>query len=29
VKTEVIDRIVNSPSDRRKFIKRVGATGLV
>ncbi len=28
MKTEVIERIVNSPSDRRKFIKRVGATGL-
>jgi hypothetical protein len=26
--TEVIERIVNNPSDRRKFIKRVGATGL-
>jgi hypothetical protein len=28
VKTEVIERIVNSPSDRRKFLKRVGATGI-
>jgi len=28
MKTEVIERIVNNPSDRRKFIKRVGATGL-
>src|ERR1700733_6515310 len=28
MKTEVIERIVNSPSDRRKFIKRVGATGI-
>lgn len=28
MKTEVLERIVNSPSDRRKFIKRVGATGL-
>jgi Ferritin-like domain len=26
--TEVIERIVNSPSDRRKFLKRVGATGI-
>jgi hypothetical protein len=28
MKTEVIERIVNNPSDRRKFIQRVGATGL-
>jgi hypothetical protein len=28
MKTEVIDKIVNSPSDRRKFMKRVGVTGL-
>jgi hypothetical protein len=28
MKTEVIERIVNSPSDRRKFMKRVGATGI-
>jgi hypothetical protein len=28
MKTDVIERIVNSPSDRRKFLKRVGATGL-
>ncbi len=28
MKTEVLERIVNSPSDRRKFLKRVGATGL-
>src|ERR1700678_2816347 len=28
MKTEVIERIVNSPSDRRKFMKRVGMTGL-
>jgi hypothetical protein len=28
MKTDVLDRIVNSPSDRRKFMKRVGATGL-
>src|ERR1700733_5547699 len=28
MKTEVIERIVNSPSDRRKFLKRVGATGI-
>ena len=28
MKTEIIERIVNNPSDRRKFIKRVGATGL-
>jgi len=28
MKTEVIERIVNNPSDRRKFIKRVGVTGL-
>lgn len=28
MKTEVIERIVNSPSDRRKFMKRVGVTGL-
>ena len=26
--TEVIERIVDSPSDRRKFLKRVGATGI-
>lgn len=26
--TEVLERIVNSSSDRRKFMKRVGATGL-
>ena len=24
MKTDVLDRIVNSPSDRRKFMKRVG-----
>ncbi|MFY9790620.1 MAG: ferritin-like domain-containing protein [Candidatus Sulfotelmatobacter sp.] len=28
MKTEVIERIVNSPSDRRKFLKRVGVTGV-
>jgi hypothetical protein len=28
MKTEVIERIVNNPSDRRKFIQRVGVTGL-
>ncbi|HEY6768778.1 MAG TPA: ferritin-like domain-containing protein [Candidatus Sulfotelmatobacter sp.] len=28
MKTEVIERIVTNPSDRRKFIKRVGATSL-
>jgi hypothetical protein len=28
MKTDLIERIVNNPSDRRKFIKRVGATGL-
>ena len=28
MKKEVLDQIVNSPSDRRKFMKRVGATGL-
>jgi hypothetical protein len=28
MKTEVIERIVNNPSDRRKFMKRVGVTGL-
>ncbi len=28
MKTEVIERIVNSPSDRRNFLKRVGATGI-
>lgn len=28
MKTEVIERIVNSPSDRRKFLKRVGMTGV-
>lgn len=28
MKTEVLEQIVNSPSDRRKFMKRVGATGL-
>lgn len=28
MKTDVIERIVNNPSDRRKFMKRVGATGL-
>jgi hypothetical protein len=28
MKTEVIERIVNSPSDRRKFMKRVGMTGI-
>lgn len=28
MKTEVLEQIVHSPSDRRKFIKRVGATGL-
>lgn len=28
MKTDVLDRIVNSPSDRRRFMKRVGATGL-
>ncbi|MFZ0940779.1 MAG: ferritin-like domain-containing protein [Candidatus Sulfotelmatobacter sp.] len=28
MKTEVIERIVDSPSDRRKFLKQVGATGM-
>jgi Ferritin-like domain len=28
MKTELLERIVNSPSDRRKFMKRVGATGI-
>jgi hypothetical protein len=28
MKMEVIESIVNSPSDRRKFLKRVGGTGL-
>jgi hypothetical protein len=28
MKTEVIERIVKSPSDRRKFIQRVGMTGI-
>ncbi|MGA6981018.1 MAG: ferritin-like domain-containing protein [Candidatus Sulfotelmatobacter sp.] len=28
MKKEVIERIVNSPSDRRKFMKRVGMTGI-
>jgi hypothetical protein len=28
MKTEVLERIVNSPSDRRKFLKRVGTTGI-
>jgi hypothetical protein len=28
MKTEDLERIVKSPSDRRKFMKRVGATGL-
>ncbi len=28
MKTEVIDRIVNNPSDRRKFLKRVGVASL-
>lgn len=28
MKTEVIEQIVNSPFDRRKFMKRAGATGL-
>lgn len=28
MKSEVIERIVNSPSDRRKFLKRVGATSI-
>src|SRR6202789_3790245 len=28
MKTEVLENIVNSSSDRRKFMKRVGATGL-
>jgi hypothetical protein len=28
MKTEVIERIVNNPSDRRKFLKRVGVTGI-
>ena len=28
MKTEVLETIVNSSSDRRKFMKRVGATGL-
>jgi hypothetical protein len=26
--SEILERIVNNPSDRRKFLKRVGATGL-
>lgn len=28
MKSEMLERIVNNPTDRRKFIKRVGATGL-
>jgi Ferritin-like domain len=28
MKTEVIERIVNSPSDRRKFLKQVGVTSI-
>lgn len=28
MKNEILERIVNNPSDRRKFLKRVGATGL-
>ena len=28
MKDEVIDRIISSPTDRRKFIKRVGVTGI-
>lgn len=28
MKTEIIEGLVNNPSDRRKFLKRVGATGL-
>lgn len=28
MKSELLERIVNSPSDRRKFMKRVGATGV-
>jgi len=28
MKTEILEGIVNNPSDRRKFLKRVGATGL-
>jgi hypothetical protein len=28
MKTDVIERIVNNPSDRRKFLKRVSATGI-
>lgn len=28
MKTETIERIVNNPSDRRKFMKRVGTAGL-
>jgi hypothetical protein len=28
MKDEVIDRIISSPTDRRKFIQRVGATGI-
>lgn len=28
MKTEIIEALVNNPSDRRKFLQRVGATGL-
>ena len=28
MKSDLIERIVNSPSDRRKFLKRVGTTGI-
>jgi hypothetical protein len=28
MKTDIIERIVNNPSDRRKFLKRVGTTGI-
>lgn len=28
MKTDLLERIVNSPSDRRKFMKRAGVTGL-
>lgn len=28
MKQEVIDRLISSPTDRRKFLKRVGATGI-
>lgn len=28
MKTEIVEGLINNPSDRRKFLKRAGATGL-